>query len=69
MSDLQQLATFATQYKQQYESNQISPSEFKELIWDLNIAKSINDNADNLADNEKYRQILLGVLQIVEAIY
>jgi hypothetical protein len=69
MSDLQQLAIFATQYKQQYDSGKISPSEFKELIWDLNIAKSINENANNLGDNEKYREILLNVLQIVEAIY
>jgi hypothetical protein len=64
MSQLQQVATLAEQYKQQYETGQLSASEFKELIEDLNIMGHIEQGADELHQNEEYYKILMGVVQL-----
>jgi hypothetical protein len=69
MSDLQQLAFLAEQYKQQFESGHLSSNEFRELIGDLNIIKSIEANSDNLEENEKYRATLMAVIQLAGVIY
>ena len=69
MSNLQQLAFLSEQYKQQFESGHLSSNEFKELIEDLNIVKSIESNSDNLEENEKYRAALVAVVQLAGAIY
>ena len=38
---LQQLAELANAYKQQYETGQLSSSEYKELVNDLNLSNEI----------------------------
>ena len=66
MSTLQNLATQASQYQQMYQQGQLSAEDFKELINDLNIAGNINANAEEFQQNQQYREILLGVIQLAQ---
>ena len=68
MSILQDLAGQADTYRQQYQSGQISPSDYKELIGDLNIAQSIQGESLELQEDIAYYNILMTALQIAEAI-
>jgi hypothetical protein len=66
MSTLQDLATQASQYQQMYQQGQLSVEDFKELVNDLNIAGNINANAEEFQQNQQYREILLGVIQLAQ---
>ena len=68
MSILQDLAGQADTYRQQYQSGQISPSDYKELIGDLNIAQNIQGESLELQEDIAYYNILMTALQIAEAI-
>jgi hypothetical protein len=68
MNDLLQLSQLAQSYQQQYELNQLSASEFKELINDLNIAGKINENAGALQRNQDVYNILVAAVELAGAI-
>jgi hypothetical protein len=68
MNDLLQLSQLAQSYQQQYELNQLSASEFKELINDLNILDKINSNADALMRNQEIYNILVAAVELAGAI-
>jgi hypothetical protein len=64
MSTLQIVAEMAKQYQQQYDEGNISADEFKELLADLQTQEHIYQTASELAQDEEYRAILIGVLQV-----
>ena len=68
MSQLQEITFLAEQYKQQYETGQLSASEFKELIEDLNIIKHIEANAEELNQNQEYYKALMGIIQLASSL-
>ena len=68
MSQLQEITFLAEQYKQQYETGQLSASEFKELIEDLNIMQHIEANAEELNQNQEYYKALMGIIQIASSL-
>jgi len=68
MNDLLQLSQLAQSYQQQYELNQLSASEFKELINDLNIVGKINENASALQRNQDIYNILVAAVELAGAI-
>ena len=68
MNDLLQLSQLAQSYQQQYELNQLSASEFKELINDLNIAGKINENAGALQRNQDVYNILVAAVELAGVI-
>ena len=68
MNDLLQLSQLAQSYQQQYELNQLSASEFKELINDLNIAGKINENAGALQRNQEIYNTLVAAVELAGAI-
>ena len=68
MSQLQEVAFLAEQYKQQYETGQLSASEFKELIEDLNIMQHIETNAEELNQNQEYYKALMGIIQLASSL-
>jgi hypothetical protein len=68
MSQLQDVAFYAQQYKQQYETGQLSGNEYKELINDLNIMGHINAAADDLTQNQEAYQILMSAISIAQMI-
>jgi hypothetical protein len=69
MSQLEQIAFLAEQYKQQYETGQLSGEDYKELINNLNIMGHINAAADDLTQNQQAYKILMGAIQLAGAIY
>lgn len=69
MSQLEQIAYLADQYTQQYQTGQLSGSDYKELIGNLNIMGHINASADDLTQNQQAYQILMGAVQLAGAIY
>jgi hypothetical protein len=68
MSRLQDVAFYAEQYRQQYETGQLSGNEYKELINDLNIMGHINSAADDLTQNQEAYQILMGAISLAQMI-
>jgi hypothetical protein len=68
MSDLKTLSEKAKHYEEQYKAGKLSSSQFKELIDDLNITNNIRTLAKGLAEEEKYRSILVGVLDVASSI-
>jgi hypothetical protein len=69
MSQLEEIANLAEQYKQQYETGQLSGEDYKELINNLNIMGHINAAADDLTQNQQAYKILMGAIQLAGAIY
>jgi len=69
MSQLEEISYLAEQYKQQYETGQLSGEDYKELINNLNIMGHINAAADDLTQNQQAYQILMGAIQLARAIY
>jgi hypothetical protein len=69
MSQLEEIANLAEQYKQQYETGQLSGEDYKELINNLNIMGHINSAADDLTQNQQAYKILMGAIQLAGAIY
>ena len=68
MSTIQDLAIQAQGYQQLYNEGQLTADEYKELINDMNIVARIDANADQLAQNDEYHAILMGALQLAEAL-
>ena len=68
MSALVDLATQANEIHQQYQSGQISPSEFKELCEDLKIVSQIADDASDFERDQQYRAFIVGVIQVASVI-
>ena len=68
MSQLQDVAFYAEQYKQQYETGQLSSEDYKELINDLNIVGHINAAADDLTQNQEAYKILMSAISLAQMI-
>jgi hypothetical protein len=68
MSQLIEVAQLAQSYTQAYQSGQLSPADYKQLIEDLNIAGQINAAADELDQNQEAYQVLMGAIQIASMI-
>jgi tape measure domain-containing protein len=68
MSALVNIAQQANELQQQYQSGQISASEFKELCEDLKIVQQIADDANDFERDQQYRAFILGVIQVASAI-
>jgi hypothetical protein len=68
MTAIQDLAIQAQGYQQLYNEGQLSAEDYKELINDMNIVARIDANADQLAQNDEYHAILMGALQLAEAL-
>jgi hypothetical protein len=68
MSQLFEAAQLAQSYTQAYQTGQLLPADYKQLIEDLNIAGQINANADQLDQNQEAYQILMGAIQIASMI-
>ena len=68
MIAIQDLAIQTQGYQQLYESGQLTADEFKELVNDMNIVGQIDTDADQLAANDEYHAILMGAIQLAEAL-
>jgi hypothetical protein len=68
MSQLFEAAQLAQSYTQAYQTGQLSPADYKQLIEDLNLAGQIDANADQLDQNQEAYQILMGAIQIASMI-
>ena len=68
MSAIQDLAIQAQGYQQLYNEGQLSVEDYKELINDMNIVARIDANADQLAENDEYHAILMGAIQLAQAL-
>jgi hypothetical protein len=69
MSAAQDLAVQVQAIQQQYTAGQISAEDYKELIGDMNLAQTISDNAAVFEEEQEARAIILGAIQLAEAIY
>jgi hypothetical protein len=69
MSAAQQLAEQVQQIQQAYQSGQISPAEYKELINNMNLIQTIDSNASTFKQEQEARAIILGAIQLASAIY
>lgn len=68
MSALQSLAEQAQLYQQQYESGQMSASEFKELVEDLKVVEQIQNDVNDFERDQMLRAIIVGVLTVASAV-
>jgi len=68
MMSIQQLASKAQEYKNQYMLQVISAQEFKELVDDLNIMQEISQQSEELNTNETYYNVLMGIVQLAGAV-
>ena len=55
-----EIADMAQQIQVYYESGRISKEEFVELLHDQVISQTINNDALNLEENIRYREIKIG---------
>lgn len=69
MNQLEQIASLAEQYTQQYQTGQLSGEDYKELINNLNIMVHINAAVNDLTQNQQAYRILMGAVQLAGAIY
>jgi len=69
MSAAQQLAGQVQQIQQAYQSGQISPAEYKELINNMNLVQTIDENAATFEQEQEARAIILSAIQLASAIY
>ena len=65
---LQQLASLAQQYQQAYQAGQISASDYKELIGNMNLAEQVNQQVSDLEEDIMARQVIMGALQVASAL-
>ena len=68
MSAIQDLAIQAQGYQQLYNEGQLTAEDYKELINDMNIVARIDANSDQLVENDEYHAILMGAIQLAEAL-
>ena len=64
MNTLEQLATLAEGYQQQYYDGNLSAEDFKELIGDLNILGHVESQAQETERDQLCRTVLVGILQM-----
>ena len=60
-------AAQAQQYQELYQQGQMTADEFKSLTNDLVYQAQVATMAQEFADDQMYRAILLGVLQVAQA--
>lgn len=63
-----EIADMAQQIQVYYESGRISKEEFIELLHDQVISQTINNDALNLEENIRYREIISGVISLASAV-
>ena len=63
-----EIADMAQQIQVYYESGRISKEEFLELLHDQVISQTINNDALNLEENIRYREIISGVISLASAV-
>lgn len=63
-----EIADMAQQIQVYYESGRISKEEFIELLHDQVISQTINNDAMNLEENIRYREIISGVISLASAV-
>ena len=63
-----EIADMAQQIQVYYESGQITREEFLELLHDQVISQTINNDALNLEENIRYREIISGVISLASAV-
>jgi hypothetical protein len=63
-----EIADMAQQIQVYYESGRISKEEFVELLHDQVISQTINNDALNLEENIRYREIISGVISLASAV-
>jgi hypothetical protein len=68
MSQLMEVAQLAQSYQQAYQSGQLSASDYKELINDMNIMGHINENAAEMQQNQEIYQILVTAIQLASSL-
>jgi len=51
-----------------YKAGKLSSKEFKRLVGDLHIAQTIVRDADEFANAQEAREILLGIAEVASAI-
>jgi hypothetical protein len=68
MSALQSLAEQAQSYQQQYQSGQMTASEFKELVEDLKIVEQIQNDVNDFERDQMLRAVIVGVIQVASAV-
>lgn len=66
--NIQLLATQAEQIVKEYEAGKLTPSEYKELIQDMEFVKAIYSETAALEENIMYRNILLTAVNIAAAL-
>ena len=66
MSLIQNAAAQAQQYQELYQQGQLSADDFRSLVNDLATMAQVNEAAEQFADDQMYRSILLGVLQVAQ---
>jgi|CryBogDrversion2_11_1035321.scaffolds.fasta_scaffold60223_2 hypothetical protein len=68
MTAIQDLVIQAQGYQELYERGQLTAEEYKELINDMNIVGQISVNADQLQQDDENHAILMGALQLAQAL-
>ena len=68
MSQLAQIATLVSQYQAQYQTGELSGSEFKELMESLDCLQHIQATAADLEQDMLYRQVIMGAMQLANAL-
>lgn len=66
--NMQLLASQAEQIVKEYEAGNLTPSEYKELIKDMEFIKAIYSDTAALEENIMYRNIILTAVNIAAAI-
>ena len=66
MSQIRDLAVLAQQYQEAYQTGQLSPQDFKELIENLNVVGHVQANAAELEQDQQCYQILMGVIALAQ---
>jgi len=65
---IQQLAEQAAQIVKEYEAGNISADEYKELVANMKLLETINEQTSDLEDNIHYRNVILTAINIATAL-
>ena len=64
----EELAVKAQDLKQMFESGNLSREEFKELVNDMIVVETINNDALQLEENLTTRKIIVGVIEFASVL-
>ena len=64
----EELAVKAQDLKQMFESGNLSREEFKELVNDMIVVETINNDALQLEENLTTREIIVGVINFASVL-